>query len=164
MGYQKILLPLDESERDALTIEHVANVAAPGATICLYSVVTPIVIEVPTVEPRPALSAINTSFGVGDPPQPTYLTTMPHPEHSRNRLTYLHALATALTQKGFDAYAEIGHGKVVDSIVATAQNGFELLVMATHCRGGLGRVVYGSVADAVLHRAPCPVLLLPIWL
>lgn len=164
MGYQKILLPLDESERDALTIEHVTKFAAPGATLCLYSVVAPIVVEVPTVESRPVLSAVNTPFSVGEVPQPSYMTTVPHPEHARNRLTYLHALATGLSQKGFDAYAEVGHGKVVDSIVATAQNGFELLVMATHCRGGLERVVYGSVADAVLHRAPCPVLLLPIWL
>jgi nucleotide-binding universal stress UspA family protein len=36
-----------------------------------------------------------------------------------------------------------------------------LIVMATHGRGGLGRALYGSVADAVLRHAPAPVLLVP---
>jgi len=31
--------------------------------------------------------------------------------------------------------------------------------MATHGRTELSRVVMGSVADHVLHNAPCPVLL-----
>ena len=36
-----------------------------------------------------------------------------------------------------------------------------LIVMSTHGRGGLGRVIYGSVADAVLREAPVPVLTVP---
>ena len=34
----------------------------------------------------------------------------------------------------------------------------ELIVMGTHGRTGLARVVMGSVAEAVVRRAPCPVL------
>lgn len=34
----------------------------------------------------------------------------------------------------------------------------DLLVLATHGRSGLKRLVLGSVADAVTRRAPCPVL------
>ena len=37
----------------------------------------------------------------------------------------------------------------------------ELIVMSTHGRGGLGRWVYGSVADSVLQRSTTPVLLVP---
>ncbi|MCC7369247.1 MAG: universal stress protein [Chloroflexi bacterium] len=36
-----------------------------------------------------------------------------------------------------------------------------LIVMSTHGRGGLGRWVYGSVADSVLRQSPTPVLLVP---
>ena len=36
-----------------------------------------------------------------------------------------------------------------------------LIVMATHGEGGFGRLLYGSVADAVLRHTPVPVLLVP---
>jgi len=35
------------------------------------------------------------------------------------------------------------------------------IVMGTHGRGGLGRVMLGSVADRVVRTAPCPVLAVP---
>jgi nucleotide-binding universal stress UspA family protein len=34
----------------------------------------------------------------------------------------------------------------------------DLIVMGTHGRGGLGRLLMGSVAEAVVRQAPCPVL------
>ena len=34
----------------------------------------------------------------------------------------------------------------------------DLIVMGTHGRTGLGRIVLGSVAEAVVRAAPCPVL------
>jgi len=34
----------------------------------------------------------------------------------------------------------------------------DLMVMGTHGRTGLGRLLMGSVAEQVLRRAPCPVL------
>jgi nucleotide-binding universal stress UspA family protein len=36
-----------------------------------------------------------------------------------------------------------------------------LIVMSTHGRSGLGRWIYGSVADAVLRDAPVPVMIVP---
>jgi nucleotide-binding universal stress UspA family protein len=34
----------------------------------------------------------------------------------------------------------------------------ELVIMGTHGRGGMSRVLLGSVADRVIRTAPCPVL------
>ena len=34
----------------------------------------------------------------------------------------------------------------------------DLIVMSTHGRGGVARLVMGSVTDKVLRGAPCPVL------
>lgn len=38
---------------------------------------------------------------------------------------------------------------------------FDLIVMGAHRRSGLVRLVQGSAAEAVVHDAPCPVLLVP---
>jgi nucleotide-binding universal stress UspA family protein len=51
-----------------------------------------------------------------------------------------------------DAAAEIV--RVADEIKA------DLVVMGTHGRTGLGRLLMGSVAEQVVRKAPCPVLTL----
>jgi nucleotide-binding universal stress UspA family protein len=54
---------------------------------------------------------------------------------------------------------KVAHGDPVDEIVAIAQaNQCDLIVMGTHGRTGLDRLLMGSVAEHVLRRAPCPVL------
>ena len=42
------------------------------------------------------------------------------------------------------------------------QEQVDLIMLATHGRGGLDRLVVGSVADRVLHHSPCPAFLLPV--
>ncbi len=50
-------------------------------------------------------------------------------------------------------------GAPASDIVAAAQDWqADLIVVGTHGRGGLGRLVLGSVAESVLRDAPCPVL------
>lgn len=45
------------------------------------------------------------------------------------------------------------------AIVRTARNGkFDLIVMGTHGRKGVARLLLGSTAEHVLRDAPCPVL------
>ena len=52
-------------------------------------------------------------------------------------------------------------GDVPAQIVEVAQEtGADLIVMGTHGRTGLGRLLLGSVAEQVLRSAPCPVLTL----
>jgi nucleotide-binding universal stress UspA family protein len=41
------------------------------------------------------------------------------------------------------------------------ERNIDLIVMSTHGRSGLGRWVYGSVADQIMRLAPVPVLLVP---
>ena len=53
-------------------------------------------------------------------------------------------------------------GKPADRIISEAELWhINHIVMATHGRGGLNRVIHGSVADSVLRRSSVPVLLVP---
>lgn len=58
-------------------------------------------------------------------------------------------------------------GEPVQAIVdAAVANEVDLIAIATHGRGGLSRVLLGSVAESVVRRAPAPVLLIrgqPSW-
>ena len=55
---------------------------------------------------------------------------------------------------------EVYLDKVAEGICDVARDrDVDLIVMSTHGRGGLGRVLYGSVAEHVLRHAPAPVLL-----
>jgi nucleotide-binding universal stress UspA family protein/predicted transcriptional regulator len=53
---------------------------------------------------------------------------------------------------------QLVRGQPAEQIIA-AGRAHDLIAMATHGRSGLGRLVYGSVADQVLCRATVPVLL-----
>lgn len=55
----------------------------------------------------------------------------------------------------------VRHGDAASEIVAAArERGAGLVVQASHGRRGLSRWLLGSVAEAVVRRAPCPVLTL----
>jgi nucleotide-binding universal stress UspA family protein len=50
-------------------------------------------------------------------------------------------------------------GDPVSTILQSAERaGCDLIVMGTHGRRGLGRLLMGSVAEEVMRKAPCPVL------
>lgn len=51
-------------------------------------------------------------------------------------------------------------GVVSDGIVQYArENEIDLIIMATHGAQGIEKILMGSVADRVLKRSPCPVLI-----
>jgi nucleotide-binding universal stress UspA family protein len=63
------------------------------------------------------------------------------------------------TGRGVYARVHVGTGDVVATILDYAvERESDWIVMATHGRTGFDRLAYGSVAEAVLRRARCPVL------
>ncbi|NQU08466.1 MAG: universal stress protein [Candidatus Abyssubacteria bacterium] len=53
----------------------------------------------------------------------------------------------------------IKHGRPFVEIIQMArEENVDLIVIATHGRGGLEHVLFGSTAEKVVRKAPCPVL------
>jgi nucleotide-binding universal stress UspA family protein len=76
---------------------------------------------------------------------------------------YLGRLADRLRGRGFTVERALAEGAPADAVVAHAERiGADLIAMATHGRSGLGRLVFGSVAEQVVRHAPCPVLLVRV--
>jgi nucleotide-binding universal stress UspA family protein len=74
--------------------------------------------------------------------------------------SYLRAIADRLRGAGVSVAYEQYMGSAAEVITDRArERGADLIAMTTHGRGGLGRLVFGSVADAVLRSAPCPIFL-----
>jgi nucleotide-binding universal stress UspA family protein len=65
----------------------------------------------------------------------------------------------AVEKRGLGARRKIVVGVPAEVIVAEAEaEQADLIVMGTHGRTGLPQVLVGSVAEAVIRKAPCPVL------
>lgn len=61
--------------------------------------------------------------------------------------------------RALSADCQLREGDPAAEILAAADEvGSDVIVMGTHGRTGMARVLLGSVAEAVLRRAPCPVL------
>ena len=73
----------------------------------------------------------------------------------------LRALAEKILPRDLEATLEVRIGRPAEEIIAAAtESKSELIVMSTHGRSGLDRLLIGSVADRVARLAPCPVLLM----
>ena len=75
---------------------------------------------------------------------------------------YLEGIKAALGRRGIrKVEASVWYGPPASAIVEAAQvSKADLIVMTTHGRSGLGRLILGSVAEAVLRGTTTPILLL----
>lgn len=73
---------------------------------------------------------------------------------------YLPRVAAMLEGRGHDVSWEIRDGSVPEEIAMTSfERGVDLIAMSTNSRGGLSRLIYGSVAEQVLGDVGVPLLL-----
>ena len=69
---------------------------------------------------------------------------------------YLNQVASTMTANGVVIETKIVNGSSAEAIVQYAEGaGIDLIVMSSHGRTGSRRWVYGSVAEKVMHHAPC---------
>lgn len=69
-------------------------------------------------------------------------------------------LLGSLEDRGAVGYQQATHKNAVEVIVE-ASKGYSLVVIGTHGRHGADRLLHGSVAEEVVRRATCPVLVVP---
>jgi nucleotide-binding universal stress UspA family protein len=78
-----------------------------------------------------------------------------------SQIPYLGRIAQDVREQGVEVEVIDTEGDPAGAIVDLARElHVDLIVLVTHAREGLSRLLYGSVADRVLQEAPVPVLLL----
>jgi nucleotide-binding universal stress UspA family protein len=139
MKLDKILVPLDGSA--------LAEAALPTAIELLA--------DRPLATLR-LLRAVAASALPGGDPVEAQVRVMREAEE------YLDSMATRLTGSGVKGVkTSVWYGPPAPAIVEAAQVGeVDIIVMSTHGRSGLGRLVLGSVAESVLRSTHTPILLI----
>ena len=142
---KRILLPLDGSEMGEMVIPHVEALAgALGAEVILLHI-----LEIP------AAGALVSGTQLAN------MSSTPEAEERRvaSALRYLDGLEKALGERGLSTSSVINSGSAADEIIRYAQkNAVDLIAMSTHGRSGIGRWVFGSVTQKVLHAGNTAVL------
>jgi len=97
-----------------------------------------------------------------EPPMPSFAELGAIPPVPLDRSSLEHQLAQIKTTAPNDPVVvrTLLVGDEATEITEFAErNHADLIVMGTHGRTGLGRLLMGSVAETVLRQAPCPVLI-----
>jgi len=84
-------------------------------------------------------------------------------ERHKKRLGEFIAEKVADAGTGLKIRPVVVGGQPFGAIVDCADNEhIDLIVMSSHGRSGLSRMLIGSVTDKILRGAPCPVLVVPL--
>ncbi len=142
--YKKILVPIDGSGKAETILSHVTDLAkCSGATIVLLQVVEA---EIQGgARPFSELSRHKEEL--------TRLTDQ--------AATYLMTVKEKLQPSGIEVMTRVVYGPVARGILKAAEDEkADLIAIASHGRGGLSRVFYGSVASALLQLVDRPLLII----
>jgi len=137
MNFKKILVPLDGSALAEAALGRAVEFAGDGVTLMLLRAVE--AHTLPGVDPSDA-----------------------QVEVVREAEDYLAAVAARLAESGVaQVETSVWYGPAALAIVEAARlRKADLIVMSTHGRSGLGRLILGSVAESVLRGTTTPILLL----
>ncbi len=80
-----------------------------------------------------------------------------HVEHRQ-----IQELADRMRKAGIDTTALLVHGTTVEAILQEASDvAADLIVVGSHGRGAMYKLLVGSVSEGILHKSPLPVLVIP---
>lgn len=145
---RQLVVPVDGSPGGALALDTAVKLArATGASITLVQVAVPVATQVPV-----AYDMSGTSYY--DPAWDEDVLT--------SATDYVTAIVEQLRSNGLsvDGEAFTAPGAAEGIVEFADKHAADLVVMSTHALTGPARALIGSVADAVVRTAHCPVLLL----
>ena len=145
-GFKRALVPLDGSMVAEAILPAFLPLAQPlGMEVALIRVV------VPTVKPVP----------ISDVPVDVADTTPSIERLLEEADAYLRAVAVTPAFGGLKVLTSVRSGEAPQEIIAAAREiRADVIAMTTHGRSGLKRLLFGSVAEAVLRTADVPVFML----
>lgn len=140
--YERLLLALDGSPPSERAVPHAVALAKAFKSELHLIRVVPLAVPAGPAESAP-VSAIAALTAEAD-----------------EAAAYLTSVCAQLSAEGIACQISVRSGDVADEVLHQAtEMDADLIVMSTHGRSGLGRWVYGSVADRILRQAETPVLL-----
>jgi nucleotide-binding universal stress UspA family protein len=139
-----ILVPVDFSPVTADVVEQAARLAeAFSAALWLLHVAAP----------EPDFVGYETG-------PPNVREQVAHEMRDSHRRLQEHS--SRLRARGIDATALQVQGPTTETILHEAERlKADMIVLGSHGHGAVHRALLGSVSEGVLHRAACPVLILP---
>lgn len=143
--YNKILVPLDGSNLAEQALPHAIELAQKfSAEIHLIQVI---------VQYSGAITPYELDYKMTE----TFREATIREAHE-----YLRRIEGQFLAKGIKpVVTKVIEGMVAESVLEYAvHHGIQLIVMGTHGRSGIGRWVFGSVAEKVLRASECPVFLI----
>jgi nucleotide-binding universal stress UspA family protein len=150
----KLLVGLDLSDSTDKVVERVEDIAkALSAKVWLLHATKP--------EPADLYRAGHEpdSMGLAEDPQLVRdsLAKRFHAEHRR-----IQEISDRLRKAGLDATALLVQGAAVEATLDEASRlGVDMIVVGSHGRGKMYKLLLGSVSEGILHGAECPVLIVP---
>lgn len=143
MKIDKILVPIDFSDYSKSALRYAVNFAKLfNAEILLIYVVEPVIYP--------------PDFSMGQIAIPTVAT-----EFDERAREELNKLAKNEIPKEIKVTTLIKSGKPFVEIIDTASEAdVDLIIIATHGHSGVEHILFGSTAEKVVRKAPCPVLTL----
>ena len=140
---KKVLVPIDFSDYSKSSLRYAVNFAKKfDAEIYLIYVVEPVIYPPDFSMGQIAIPSVNNEWD----------------ERAREELK---KLAKTEIPDGVKVKTILKNGKPFMEIIDTAsEENIDLIIIATHGHSGVEHILFGSTAEKVVRKAPCPVLTL----
>ncbi len=152
----KYLVPLDGSElaEQALPYAKERIARLPGSSL--------VIVRVVNTARQLASAAMSSGIGM-ETPSPLSMDAIDAAVQAEKQEAqqYLERKAMQLRLEGLQVEWAVREGTAAEEIIGAAKDhSTEVIVITTHGRSGIGRVVFGSVADKVIRDGGIPVLVI----